>query len=176
MISPKFLLPIGLGIAAWLLLLGALALHASAVNGVREESYQAGVKAATDMIREEQAAITKREQESATTNEAKQAAIGKDKSNALFDAHDAIDARARAISLRHAAAPRNNGTARSVDMPEAGAAPSQPCPAPAEDGLPWSVALPLMTQAAKDLAQLNAILDLEEAQAALTTEAPDGNP
>jgi hypothetical protein len=40
-------------------------------------------------------------------------------------------------------------------------------PAAETDGLPWGVAHPLMTEAAKNLAQLNAILKWEAEQQAL---------
>lgn len=120
-------------------------------------------------VNAEQARLDEVERPRILTNVTRQIIISKDTSDALYASHDTIDARAHAIGVRHAAASRERA-AVPVDPPAAGAAPGEPCPPPAQDGLPWSVALPLMTQAAKDLAQLNAVLDFEERQQALAAE------
>jgi hypothetical protein len=103
-------------------------------------------------------AITRRQQD-----------IAQEASANYEEALDDIDRRARALSLRHDAALRERA-AGGVNLPGTPAAPGEPVEAPAGDGLPWSAALPLMTQAAKDLAQLNAILDFYEKQEALANQ------
>lgn len=159
------------GLGAVLLVWIALAAHADAVAGVRKQALREGAEATVALFRARQEEADRLAQVGVKVVETKQGTIAREKSDALYDAHDAIDDRARAIRVRHDAKAATRDRARSAGaLPAARGAPGEPCPPASEDGLPWSVALPLMTQAAKDQAQLNAILDFEEAQQALAKE------
>lgn len=153
---------------------GAWSYHTSAVKTARTEGHTAGVVAESDRWAKAQAEADKLALKGVIATIEKQNDIAQETSDALEQATDDIDARARALSVRHDAALRRIAAERE-HLSATGGAAGEPQEAPPADGLPWDVALPLMTQAAKDLAQLNAILDFEEAQAALAAEgAPHG--
>jgi hypothetical protein len=102
----------------------------------------------------------------------KSAQIDTEKTNALLDANDDIDRRAAALRLQHdqTLAQRAGGIRplpASIETP-GGIAPPATC-----DGLSWDAALDVLTQAAKLQAQLNAVLDWEDAQEKLA--AQDGS-
>lgn len=143
--------------------------HGDAVRDARQQALREGAAATIALVNERQAAADRAARIALAGAAAAQDKISKETSDDLYETHDRIDARAAALRLRHdakvAARQRAGG---SGAMLTAGQAPSEPCPPPPGDGLPWSVALPLMQQAARDLAQLNALIDFEEAQGQLS--------
>ena len=153
-----------IGLCVGLALFGG---HALLAERSRQAAYDNGYAAAQAEFEAAQAKADQAAQANVIARQAKQAVIGKEKSDALHSATVDIDVRARALSVRHdeAAASRAPGNLPGTRDVAAGAGQ-----APACDGLAWSAALPLMVQAAKNDAQLNAILDFEEAQDALEVE------
>lgn len=160
-------------IAAGVALAAAVSWHGAHVRAAYNAAYQQGFKDAADAIADEQAAQDRIAAEKAAKVEVKAAAISKEKSNALVETNRTIDARSAALSVQHAKAQAERDRA-SRDRAQAGEAASSAASAPACDGLPWSVALPLLTQAAKDHAQLNAVLDWIDEQEALDDAQAQG--
>lgn len=175
---------LGLLKRAWPYLIAALAIatvigmgvsaHKSAVKAAYKAAYQQGVDDTKAAFVAAQAKADAAQRARNATTVKQQTKIDQEKTHALTRTYDSIDARARAISLRHEAAARDRAS-RPGSVSAASNAATGACPAPAEDGLPWSIAFPLMVQAERDQAQLNAVLDWEDAQAKLDAEtrAPD---
>lgn len=140
--------------------------HGRRVTTAYNAAYRAGVAATVEKFRVAQAAADTRERVKVLKTVTEQGVISKEKANAFVDDSSDIDARADNIRLRYEAADRKRA-ALAVDQGATRGAAPHTCPAPAQNGLSWGAALPLMTQAAKNLAQLNAILDWDAAQQAL---------
>lgn len=149
---------------------GAWHLHTAAVKQANTQGYIAGSQATADKFNAAQRAVDAKALAGKAKTEARQDAIAKETSDALYKSVDDIDARARAIGLRHDQARDGDGAGGPSDPGQASEAPGQSCPSPTGDGLSWGAAFPLMVQAQKNLAQLNAILDFEEAQDALAAQ------
>lgn len=152
---------IGAGVAVLLL----WHVHGVAERSAYNSAFNTGFSAAAKQFNDAQAKADTTARAIVVTNIAAQAAISKDSTDALAQTDDDIDRRAAAIKLRHDASVRS---ATGPDHSDAtGALAGGSCPAPAQDGLAWDVAYPLMVLAAKNDAQLNAVLDWEASQDAL---------
>lgn len=164
--------PLGAVLALGLCVAGAVSYWKHAIGTAQATGYAAATKDAQDAITAVQAEAEAAALRGVIDTMEQQQAIAQETVHAFANTVDDIDARARAISVQHDATLARLAASR-VDLPAPGTAPGEPEAAPAGDGLPWGVAFPLMVQAAKDQAQLNAILDFEEAQDALAaTPAP----
>ena len=153
----------------WLIVAGGalgligLHMHRIAVKHLRSAAYAQGSKDTSQAFQRAQAKAEAAQRAKNAHTAAKQSKIDQEKSDALAKTDADIDARANAISVRHeAAVRRSQGKLSAVSAK--GSSAGQSCPASAENGLPWSTAFPLMVQAQKNEAQLNAVLDWEAAQ------------
>lgn len=156
-------LSIGGALAMW----AALAWHADSVKDAYLEAYNQGVTDTRNEVAAAQAEADRLATVGVAVTTGKQAAISKENSDAFDKTVRDIDARADAIRVRRDAQAEARRAPSRVDLPAPSQAASEPCPAATQDGLPWSVAFPLMIQAEKNQAQLNAILDEIEKQDAL---------
>lgn len=148
--------------AALLLWLGVHCYHV-AIRHAHDTGFSEGVTATKDAFAKAQAKADAAQRARVAATVTKQDTISKDTAHAYNVATDSIDARAARIGLSHAPAARRR--AGQSDHPGAPrGASGGACEAPPADGLSWGVALPLMTQAAHDLAQINAVLDWERQQ------------
>lgn len=145
--------------------------HGNAVKHAYDAAYSEGASAAAAKFNAAQKAADNAARAHVAATVTKQDTVSKESSHALDKANSDIDARARDISVRHAAAVARERNSQPGDMPVSSGAPGQSCPAPASDGLSWSTAYPLMVQAQKNEAQLNAILDWEAKQATVAADA-----
>lgn len=152
-----------------------LHLHSNAEKAAYKAAYSQGVNDTKAAFAAAQAKADAAQRARNVKTVAKQSTISRKSTDALTHTYDSIDARARAISLRHEAAARDSAPGSGVGSATGNAAAGA-CPAPAEDGLPWSVAFPLMVQAQRNLAQLNAILDWEDAQTKLDAKTREPDP
>lgn len=155
---------LGAAVALWL----AAWVHTDWVHTAYNAAYKQGAEDATAAIEAEQAAIDRQAREKIAAQSAKADTISKETIHDLDKATQRIDDRATAILVRHDRQAESHAQAGRV--PAAGESTGQPCPAAAADGLPWSVALPLMVQAEKNQAQLNALIDWTIKQDALAAE------
>lgn len=158
---------LGLPILAGVLMALAFVWHGHEAKQARDAAYLEGAKDQIAIFTAAQLEADRLAQVGVKVTEGKQAAISEGSSHALQADLVSIDARADAIRLRHEATAPARSAPRRVDLPEAGEAASEPCPAPADDGLPWSVAFPLMVQAEKNQAKLVAVLKWQADQEAL---------
>jgi hypothetical protein len=143
--------------------------HTHEVAAARAEGFKAGQLAEQATFKAVQDKADAIQRAKNTAQEAASTKIDTEKTDAYLDANDAIDRRAAAIRVRHDAAQRTGGILplpEKIDAP-GGAAAQATC-----DGLPFDVAIDALTRAAKLEAQLNAILDWEDAQDKLA--AKDG--
>lgn len=145
--------------------------HTGAEKRAYAAAYAAGAKDATDKFNAAQKKANDAAKAHVAKTVVKQDTISKESSDALDKTNGDIDARARAISVRHAASEARRRDGQPSDLPAASEAAGQSCPASADDGLPWGTAFPLMLQAQKNEAQLNAVLDWEAKQDALAATA-----
>lgn len=141
--------------------------HTTKMAAYYNAAWTEGARAATAKFTAAQAKADTAARARVKVTVAAQDKISTEVSNAYHDSTDAIDARAAQLSLRHdqaaLARQRASGSSNPGTTSETAAGA---CPAPTQDGLPWAVAFPAMTQAAKDLDQLNKVLDWEEQQQA----------
>ena len=160
---------LALAAALW----GAWTYHKTTVAHTFSDAYRAGAQSEEKRWQDAQHEADRKALENVLTTITDQNEIAKETADALAQATDDIDARARAIGVRHDAYLVRRAAERGNLSAEGGAA-GELAEAPAEDGLPWSVAFPLMVQAEKNQAQLNAILDFEEKQQALQSSKGSG--
>jgi hypothetical protein len=141
------------------------------ISNARTEGYAAGVAAEKAAVKAAQdkadAAQRAKNQAHATAS----ASIDTEKTNAYLDANDDIDRRAAALQLRHDQAIAG-GAGGLHPLPATIETPGGIAPPATCDGLSWDAQLAVLTTAAKLQAQLNAVLDWEDAQDALA--AKDG--
>jgi hypothetical protein len=145
--------------------------HTSEVAAARKDGYAAGFAAAQAQVKAAQDKADDAQRAKNAVHDTKSAQIDTEKTNALLDANDDIDRRAAALRMQHDAAAQHPGVVRP--LPETIVAPGGSAPSATCDGLSWDVALDVLTRAAKLEAQLNAVLDWEDAQDALA--AKDGS-
>ena len=151
------------GLAALLALAIGVHMHGNAVKRAYSAAYAQGSKDTSQAFQRAQAKADAAQLAKNAQTTAKQSKIDQEKSDALAKTDADIDARANAISVRHEAAVRRS-QGKLIAVSAKGSSAGQSCPAATENGLPWSTAFPLMVQAQKNEAQLNAILDWEAAQ------------
>lgn len=144
-------------------LLLAVLWHNSKVNALEAAAYKRGADDTLRAVDEEQARADRIAAAKAAARQAKQDAVSKEKADDLARTNADIDARAAAARVRHEAR-RSVRDSAPGDQGGEGEAPRGVEEAPPCDGLPWSVAFPLMVQAEQNQAQLNAILDWEDEQ------------
>lgn len=156
-------------IAAALLVWAAVEYHQAAAKAAHDEAYAAGVLDTTKTFEAAQSEADRLARAAVAAKVTQQAAISKESSHAFAQDNADIRARSDALRLRHEAAARDRASG-GVDLSAASLASSGPGAPAACDGLPWSTAHALMTQAALDLAQLNRVLDFEAAQDALALQ------
>ena len=165
--------PFVIAAVASLALLAAMSWHSGKTRTAYDTAYAQGVTDTTDMYREAQAEADRLATVGVAVTTGKQAAISKESSDAYDKVSRDIDARAGALRVRHDAQATARRAPVNVDLPGTGQAPAEPVAAPAEDGLPWSIAFPLMIKTEKNQAQLNAILDELEKQDALAASVEE---
>lgn len=159
-------------------LAGALAfllfwhLHTGWQKDAYNLAWTTGRDAAAKAFNEAQAKADAAARAHRTITVAKQATISKETTDAFAQATDDIDARAAQLRVRRDAALARDRARRASDPNAASPTATGAVEAPAQDGLAWDVAYPLMVQAAKNEAQLNAILDWEAKQQALDDAEP----
>lgn len=155
-------------IAVALIIWRGVAIHEGKVEDLKAESYAAGQADTRAVYAEAQRRANQQKRAEIAEAIRAQDEINEEKV-ADYEAEIArIDARADALRVQLSKArtdPARSagpGVGNATGTPAAGAVE-----APAENGLPWSVALPLLTQAEKNQAQLFAILDWNAEQQAL---------
>lgn len=144
-----------------------------AIRNAHDAGFSEGVTATKEAFRLAQDKADTAQRAHVVKTVAAQETINKDTAHAFNVKTDSIDARAAMLGVRHASVAARRSAGQSGYPGAPGASPGASCPAPPADGLSWIVALPLMTQAAKDLAQLNAVLDWEQEQDKLDALEPD---
>jgi len=158
-----------LGAIAGVLLLWHV--HTSEVAAARADGFKAGQAAAVAAQNVAQAKADAAQRAKNAVHVTASAKIDTEKTNDLLNANDDIDRRAAAIRMQHDAAAQHPGVVRplpaTIEAPGSIASPTT-C-----DGLSFDAALDVLTRAARLEAQLNAILDWEDAQDALA--AKDGS-
>lgn len=155
-------LGIAAAVAIWV---GVLVLDHK-ISAARTQGYAAGVADTKAAVKKAQDAVDAAQRAKNAAHAAASAKIDTEKTNAYLDANDDIDRLAAAIRLQHDTAIAQ-GAGGLHPLPQTIVAPGSIAPPSTCDGLSFDAALDVLTRAARLQAQLNAILDWEDAQDAL---------
>jgi hypothetical protein len=134
------------------------------VDNARNEGRVSGYAAGMEETRTIQAEADKIERARVAKITKAQEAITKGSSDAFTSASDAIDRRAAAIRVQHDADLAHRAATGRLYLPSVPLATGEPEATPACDGLSFDVALPTLTEAERNTAQLTAVLDWFEKQ------------